>query len=124
MAFRDHSSNVIAALSQRVKSIHSVELVEALAARWAMVLARELSLFDVILEGDCLQVVQALRCSGRCNTFFGHIVEESMRLGCSLQQCQFQHVHQEGNRFANGLARRVVSTADTIIIWVEEPPCN
>ena len=68
-------------------------------------------------------MVQALRCSGRCNTLFRHIIEESKRLGCSLRQCQFQHVHREGNRLAHSLARRVVSTTNTNV-WVEELPCD
>ena len=45
---RDHLGYVIAALSQRVNSIHSVETAEELAARRAVLLAGELSLFDVI----------------------------------------------------------------------------
>ena len=66
-----------------------------------MVLAKELSLFDVIFEGDCLQIVQALK-----KTLFGHVVEETKRLGSTLQHCHFQHVRREGNRMAHGLARR------------------
>jgi len=57
---RDHLGCVIAALSQQVNLIHSVDIAEALAARQAVVLARELSLFNVIFEGDCLCVIQAL----------------------------------------------------------------
>ena len=44
--------------------IHSVDIAEALAARRSVVLERELSLFNVIFEGDCLCVIQALQCSG------------------------------------------------------------
>ena len=40
--------------------IHSEEIVEALAMRWAVVLAGKLSLFNIIFEGDCLRVIQAL----------------------------------------------------------------
>ena len=56
-------------------------MAEALVARRAVEFARELSLFDVILEGDCLWVVQALNASGTCNTLYGHIVNETKRLG-------------------------------------------
>ena len=87
--FRDHSGSIIAALIQRVKSIHLIGMAKALSVRQAVVLARELSLFHVMFEGVCLRVVQAFRCSGLCNTLFGHIIEESKRLGCSLRQCQF-----------------------------------
>ena len=61
-----------------------------------MELARELSLFYVILEGDCLWVVQALNASGSCNTLYGHIVNETKRLGAVLRHCSFQHVGGTG----------------------------
>lgn len=83
VVFRDHSGSIIAALSQRIESFHLVELAEALATRRAVMLAKELSLVDVIFESDCLRVVQALRCSDQCNTLFGHIIGESKGLGCS-----------------------------------------
>ena len=57
---KDHLGYVIAALSQRVNSIHLVDTTKALAARQVVVLAGKLSLFNVIFEGDCLCVIQAL----------------------------------------------------------------
>ncbi|KAL0004829.1 hypothetical protein SO802_012390 [Lithocarpus litseifolius] len=119
VVFRDHSGQVIAALSQRIGLSRTVELAEALAARRAVEFARELSLFDVILEGDCLRVVQALNASGGCNTLYGHVVNETKRLGADLRHCSYQHVCREGNKLAHCLARRAVSSAD-IDVWVED----
>ncbi|KAK7859026.1 putative ribonuclease h protein [Quercus suber] len=70
VVYRDHSGHVIAALSQKIGLPRSVEMAEALAARRAVEFARELSLFDVIVEGDCLQVLRALSASGDCNTLY------------------------------------------------------
>ncbi|KAL0008216.1 hypothetical protein SO802_009718 [Lithocarpus litseifolius] len=121
VVFRDHSGQVIAALSQRIGLSRTVELAEALAARRAVEFAKELSLFDIILEGDCLRVVQALSASGGCNTLYGHVVNETKRLGAGLRHCSYQHVCREGNKLAHGLARRAVSSAD-IDVWVEDLP--
>ncbi|KAK7821648.1 hypothetical protein CFP56_037521 [Quercus suber] len=66
--YRDHSGQVIAALSQKIGLPRTVEIVKALVARRAVEFARELRPFDVILEGDCLRVVRALNASGGCNT--------------------------------------------------------
>ena len=55
----------------------------------------------MIIEGDCLRVVQALKSLGRCNTLFGHVIEEARSLGESFQQCQFQHVQRDGNRLVH-----------------------
>lgn len=89
MVFRDHARNVMAALSQRVDSIKLVEVAESLTARRAVVFARELSLFEVIIKGDYLRLIQALQGSGRCNTLFGHITNETKRLGGLLRHCHF-----------------------------------
>ncbi|KAK7847015.1 hypothetical protein CFP56_007171 [Quercus suber] len=51
VVYRDHSGQVIAALSQRIGLPRTVEMVEALAASRVVEFARELRLFDVILEG-------------------------------------------------------------------------
>ena len=51
-----------------------------------------MSLFRIIVEGDCLSVIQALRRSGRCPLLYGHIVDETKRLGSVLRSCEFQHL--------------------------------
>ena len=51
---RDHEGCIVAALSQRVRLTQSMEMAEALAARRAVVFAKELSLSNVLVEGDRL----------------------------------------------------------------------
>jgi len=52
VVFHDYTGNIIAALSQKIPLVQSMELAEALAARRAVVFAKELSLFNVEIEGD------------------------------------------------------------------------
>ena len=49
--------HVLAALSQNVALVQSMEMAEALAGKRAVEFARELSFFDVQIEGDCLPVI-------------------------------------------------------------------
>ena len=121
VVFRDSSGNVITTLSQWIGYTPSVELVEAMVTRRTVVLAKEFSLFDVIIEGDCLRVAWALENFGSCKNLFGQVVEETKLLGCTLWHCHFQHVRWEGNRLAHGLTKRTVLSADTDI-WVKELP--
>ena len=65
VVFRDSGGNIIAALSQKIKLSQTVELAEALAARRAVTFAAELSIFKVMVEGDCMRVVQDLNGHGR-----------------------------------------------------------
>ena len=110
---RDHEGCIIPALSQRVHLPQSIEMAEALAGRKVVVFAKELSLSDVIIEGDCLWVAQVLAASSQCNTLFGQVIKETRQIGASLLQCQFLHVRREGNRLAHALAKRAISTANT-----------
>ncbi|XP_050253654.1 uncharacterized protein LOC126699730 [Quercus robur] len=96
VACRDHSGQAIAALCQNLGKVQSAEMAEALAARRAMIFAREMSLFDIIVEGDCLTVIQALLHVSPCPLLFGHIIDETKRLGGVLRSCMFQHVRRDG----------------------------
>ena len=111
VVFRDYGGNIIAALSQKIKLPQTIELVEALAAKRAVTLAAELSIHKVMVERDCMRVVQALKDHGKCLTMFGHVIEETRRLGSRLEMCSFHDVKREGNRLAHSLACRAVLSA-------------
>ena len=96
-------------------------MVEALVAQRAVIFAREMSLFNIIVEGDCLTVIQALLCFGPCPLLFGHIIDETKRLGGVLRSCMFQHVRRDGNRLAHNLAKKAVLFAD-LEVSVEDLP--
>ena len=68
-----------------------------------------------------MRVVQALNGHGRCLTMFGHVVEETRRLGSYLEFCSCHHVKWEGNKLAHSLAPRKVLSVDKDV-WVEELP--
>lgn len=93
-----------------------MELVEALAAHRAVQFAKELSLFYVEIEGDCSRVISVLSVSRRCNTLFGHVIDERRSLGTSLRFCKFIHVRREGNRLTHALVKRAVLSVDIIYV--------
>ena len=86
-------------------------MAEALAAQRAVIFARELSLFNIIVKGDCLHVIQALKCSGPCPLLFGRV----------LRSCMFQHVRRDVNRLAHSLVKKVVLSTN-LEIWIEDLP--
>ena len=96
-------------------------MAEALAAQRAVIFARELSLFNIIVKGDCLHVIQALKCSGPCPLLFGHIIDKTNRLGRVLRSCMFQHVRRDVNRLAHSLVKKAVLSTN-LEIWVEDLP--
>ena len=50
VVYRDHSGQAIVTLCKNLGKVQFVEMAEALAARRAMIFARELSLFNIIVE--------------------------------------------------------------------------
>ena len=54
---RDYMRHIIATLSQKIRSPHSMEMAEALAYNRALVVVQELSLSQVVFKGDSLQIV-------------------------------------------------------------------
>lgn len=123
VAIRDSSRAIIAALSQKIPLPYSVELAEALVAHRAVVFAQEMSIFKVLIEGDCLRVISALKVPAGCHTLYGNIVEDTHRLASQFQICSFSHVRRRGNMLAHALARRAGAFADCNV-RVEELPAE
>ena len=51
-------------------------MVEALAARRAIVFAKELCLQSVVVEGDSLRVIQAIVAAKSSRTMFGNVIAD------------------------------------------------
>ena len=83
-----------------------------MAARPAILFAKEWSLFDVEIKEDCSRVITVLNERGRSSTLFGHITDECKRLDATLQFCEFKHVCREGNRLSHSLVKRAVLSAN------------
>ena len=120
---RDAEGMIIAALSQIIPLPSSVDLVEALAARRALLFAQELCLGHVEVEGDSLKVITAINNPQQNRTQWGHVIEDIKKASTGLQLCSFCHISRGGNSLAHSLARRVVLTADTDV-WLEELPLD
>jgi len=72
---RDAEGMIIAALSQNIQLPSSVDLVEALAARRAILFAQELCLAHVVVEGDSLKVITATNNPQKNRTQWGMLLK-------------------------------------------------
>ena len=118
---RDESRLIIVALSQKIPLPSSMDMVETLAARRALIFAHEISIFKAVMEGDSLKVIQALNNPKPNKTQLGHITSDIQRLGVGMQFCNFIHTRRGGNRLAHSLAKRAILAADTDV-WLEKLP--
>jgi ribonuclease HI len=120
---RDHRGDVIATQCSTWQYITDPAVAEAMALRTAAAVRQQLGIMEVILEGDSLEVVQAVKKEEESWTNFGPIVEEvkDMLKGC--HSWKISHVKRTANEVAHKMAKMVVSL-NVNQIWVSTiPPC-
>ena len=61
---RDSNGLVVAAMAEKIKQPHSVECLEMLAARWAVIFVKEIGLQESHFEGDSELVIKELQRDG------------------------------------------------------------
>ena len=89
---RDSEGRVIASLAERIPLPQMVANVEAAVARRAILLAKDLRLSSIILEGDSEIITRALQDTEQSLASFGNLVEESKSLADSFLSCNVSYI--------------------------------
>ena len=118
---RNAQGEVMGSLCQRVPFQHSVEAVEASAARCVIQFAKDLGIMVIDLEGDSKIIVDALLLNDPCSTIYGHIIEDIKQIAQVFSSVHFKHVKREGNILAHLLAKRA-RVSESLEIWMESVP--
>jgi hypothetical protein len=120
---RDHNGVVLAMLSETVASIKDPATAEAMAARRGVELSKSMGIMKLILEGDALQIVQALQSTGGRWYPYGLIIEDTRRMFWNFQECSVRHVQREANVEAHKLAKLALSLGENRV-WLEDFPLH
>ena len=118
---RDDRGLVMAVFTQTIPLPTSIEMVEVLTARNALVLAQDLNLTQVQLEGDSEIIINALSSGGRDSSSYGHILKDIKFLSLAFQCLSFSHTHRQGNKLAHCLVRSAYNFSP-FQVWMEEIP--
>ena len=89
---------IMVAFTQTIPLPTSVEMVEVLAARSALVLANELSLNQVQLEGNSKKIINALSKGGKDSSSFGHILLDIKLFSSAFQCVSFSHSRRQATK--------------------------
>ena len=118
---RNHKGEVMASMCHKIHYPHSVEAMEAYAARSAAQLAINLGFKEVDIEGDSITIVNALLNSAPCCTLYGHLVNDTKNAAHSFLSVQFLHVKRDGNLVAHSLTKRA-RFSKPFEVWMEFVP--
>ena len=81
---RDSSGQVLAALTEKIKKPHSVDCLEMMAARRAVIFAQEIGLQKCQFEGDSKTIIKALKIGDMSSSSFGHLVRDTLAIVSSF----------------------------------------
>ena len=94
---------------------------EAKAFEEGIVLANDLSLKEIIIEGDAQQMVKAFTDAGPPPSLISKVIEGANLWLQHFQSWEASHVGRNGNMAAHLLAK-YAKCVDDCIIWVEDTP--
>jgi hypothetical protein len=102
---RDEKGGIVAAMSGTRQGLLEPTTGEAFGALQAAHFIMELGLHNIILEGDTKQIVDARNSNTSTWSRYGHLVEDTRRLLCSLSRWKCFFTHREANEAAHRLAK-------------------
>uniref|UniRef100_A0A2N9FPS4 Retrotransposon Copia-like N-terminal domain-containing protein n=1 Tax=Fagus sylvatica TaxID=28930 RepID=A0A2N9FPS4_FAGSY len=105
----------------KVYSTYTVEMIEALTAKRAVIFAKEVGIDDVEVEGDTETVMRYLSSNVPLHTPYGLVLEDTKVLIQEFQRVTLSHTRRSGNSVAHALARRA-SDCNSFLVWMEEVP--
>ncbi|KAE8813045.1 hypothetical protein D1007_09808 [Hordeum vulgare] len=120
VVIRDDKGTFMAALCSDIPFADDAVSAEARGLCDGLILANELGLEKLVVESDCIEVVDTMLDSGNSLGPAAAIYEECSFLAHNFSFIQFQFCPREANMAAHILARYAEPTKT--IKWFEEPP--
>ena len=103
VVIRNHDGAVMASCAEKLNQTYKVEEIEALAALKALQLANDLGFQNVILEGDSLGLIQALKVEDHNLSPLGLLVEDVKLFANNFVRLSYSHIKRSGNSVAHNL---------------------
>ncbi|XP_050238292.1 uncharacterized protein LOC126687779 [Mercurialis annua] len=103
---RNHNGKPIHSHAQVFNHVQSPMVVEALALREAILVARRLQVMEIIFEGDAKCIIDAMKGELSVDLDCDVILEDCRRLCQTFRLVSFEFIRRSGNWVANYLAKR------------------
>jgi len=114
---RDHEGAGLAACSTTKIFLVEAAVAEALAAVHTVEFCREIGFFDIMLEGDALQIVNAVKAMGYNWSKMGNLINGIKDGLGKLRSWSIEHVKRDANYAAHFLAcETIYSVIDKVLV--------
>ena len=116
---RDNKGDLIGALTMPVLFRQSVAKLEALACQRAVQFALEIGLTQVVVEGDSVTVIEALKNGMGQFASYGNILDDIRFQSTCFQYVEFSYTSRVCNSVADVLAKKASSSVG-LQVWLED----
>ena len=120
---RDSVGGVLTSLTENIPLPQTMADMEAVAARKAIMLTRDLNLTSIILEGDSEIITRAIQAKEQSLASYGNLIEEIRKYANSFLNVRISHVKRKGNFVTHSLARHARHVS-SLVVWMEEVPSH
>ena len=117
---RDCRGGFIAASNERLEHVADAGIAEAHALRHGLLLAQRMGITKLIVESDCMEVIETMNNGGFTASGAAAIYSDCVVLIIGYTLISFVHCPREANFVAHSLARQAVLAPSSF--WIEEPP--
>jgi ribonuclease HI len=117
---RDNHGMFISGCNRTLPYIADAPTAEAMALRDGLLLAGQIGCNKLMVESDCLEVIQTMQDGGFSSGAAAAIYEECCFLCRGFTSVSFSHCAREANSAAHSLAARAEGIDS--VVWHEDPP--
>jgi ribonuclease HI len=115
---RDHNGNFIPCARERLNCFPAREMAEPLAARRALMVAKDHGIQKILLVSDCLSLIQRINSRVKDRSALGIVIGDIKTLAINYESCSFSFSSRKTNMVAHTLARRAESLVCNISVGV------
>ena len=116
---RDNRGDPIRALTMPIPFKQSVVELEALACQRAVQFALEIGLNQVVIEGDSITVIEALKNGSGQFASYGNVLDDIRSQSAGFQYVEFSYTSRVYNSVADALAKKAKSGVG-FQVWLED----
>ena len=122
MIIHNDKGEDMVAMTASDSKVSTSDEAEMLACRRALEFAVDAGFSRFIIEGDNINVIQAISSPLTNNSLIGNVVDDIRHLIQGLQWASICCMRRGGNKVAHALAQHARNTLDDDLYWMEDSP--